>query len=220
MEAAFFCFLVLHIATGATALLAGLVSMRSAKGKTVHRLAGKIFFWAMLGVFVSSVYMSLVKSNWFLFCVGVFSFYLTGSGYLVLKIKNQRKLLGIKTPYLLVCVGGLLAGVAMLVLAAFLFMRGTLFGIVPGAFGFISLTLSFVDYRLMSGRSNITQAWLRNHGLRMAGAFGATVTAFVVVNIQVEQQWVLWLLPTIVIIPLTRTMLANFERKPITRLPL
>jgi uncharacterized membrane protein len=64
----FSAFLVIHVASGAAALLAGLVSMASAKGKRLHRVAGKIFFWAMVGVFVSSVYMSLFKSNWFLLC--------------------------------------------------------------------------------------------------------------------------------------------------------
>jgi hypothetical protein len=36
----------------------------------------------------------------------------------------------------------------------------------------------------------------------MTGAFVSTVTAFIVVNIQMEPGWVLWLLPTAILTPL------------------
>lgn len=206
-------FLFAHIATGGAALLTGLISMTSAKGGRAHRLAGKIFFWSMAGVFVTSVYMSLAKSNWFLFCVGFFSFYLTCSGYLVLKAKVAKSLDTVKPLYWLVCFFGFSAGISMLGLSINMLSKGNMFGTVPLVFGLISSGQSFLDYRMIATDGKLKQVWLKSHALRMAGAFVATVTAFVVVNIQIEQQWILWLLPTVVVIPATRKMITRFEQR-------
>lgn len=204
-------FLFAHIASGGTALFTGLISMISAKGGRIHRLAGKIFFWGMGGVFATAVYMSIAKGNWFLFCVGFFSFYLTCSGYLVLKTKAAKVFDTIKPVYWIVCLFGFLSGVVMLGLSTGLFIRQSMFGTVPLIFGFISSGLSFLDYRILVNQVETKQVWLKSHALRMAGAFVATLTAFIVVNIQIEQQWILWLLPTVLIIPATRKMIDKFQ---------
>jgi uncharacterized membrane protein len=206
-------FLFAHIASGGTALLTGLISMTSAKGGRTHRLAGKIFFWGMAGVFATSLYMSLAKSNWFLLCVGFFSFYLTCSGYLVLKAKAAKTIDTVKPIYWIVCLFGFLAGVAMLILAANMFRQGYTFGMVPLVFGLLSAGQSFLDYRMITTDGKLKQMWLKSHAMRMAGAFVATLTAFTVVNIQIDQQWILWLLPTVVVIPVTRRMIAKFQSR-------
>ncbi|MFM7485496.1 MAG: DUF2306 domain-containing protein [Cytophagales bacterium] len=211
MNLLFSTFLVIHIASGAIALFSGLVSMASAKGKKSHRVAGNIFFWAMAGVFVSSVYMSLFKSNWFLLCVGFFSFYLTSSGYMALKVKSDAGARNFKRLYILVYWSGLLAGLVMLGLAAALFYNLSMFGTVPATFGLISISLGLLDYRILAAKADRKNSWVTNHALRMGGAFTATITAFIVVNIQIEQQWVLWLLPTAVVIPATRIILSKFK---------
>lgn len=47
----------------------------------------------------------------------------------------------------------------------------------------------------------------------MAGGFEFYVTAFVVVNVQIEQQCIMWLLPASIIIPLGNYQLSNFLGK-------
>jgi uncharacterized membrane protein len=202
-------FLFAHIASGGMALITGLISMTAVKGGRTHRLAGKIFFWAMAGVFITSVYMSLVKSNWFLLCVGFFSFYLTSSGYLVLKAKAAKNIDTVKPMYWLVCLFGFVAGITMLGLSVNMFSKGYMFGTVPLVFGLLSSGQSF----LITTDGKLKQVWLKSHALRMAGAFVATLTAFIVVNIQIEQQWILWLLPTVLVIPATRRMIAKFGQR-------
>lgn len=204
-------FLLAHIASGGAALLTGLISMTSVKGGRTHRLVGKIFFWAMAGVFISSVYMSLVKNNWFLLCVGFFSFYLTSSGYLVLKAKAVKNMNTVRPMYWGVCLFGFVAGIAMLGLSINMYSKGYMFGTVPLVFGVLSSWLSFLDYRMIMTESKLKQVWLKSHALRMAGAFVATLTAFIVVNIQIEQQWILWLLPPALVIPATRRMITRFQ---------
>jgi uncharacterized membrane protein len=213
MQLLFMVFLSLHIATGGTALLAGIVSMASAKGKSIHRLAGIIFFWGMVGVFVSSLYMSLVKYNWFLLCICFFSFYLTCSGYVALKLKTKVQVANARLLLTIIYLGGFLSGLAMIGLAINLFSYGSMFGTVPVIFGLISMSLSFRDYLINNGQVDSKPVWLPSHALRMAGAFAATLTAFTVVNIQIGQQWILWLLPAFIIIPITRRMLSRFNSK-------
>ena len=92
-----------------------------------------------------------------------------------------------------------------------LFISQSMFGTVPLIFGLISSGLSFLDYRVLANMVETKQVWLKSHALRMAGAFVATLTAFIVVNIQIEQQWILWLLPTVLVIPTTRKMIDKFQ---------
>lgn len=165
----------------------------------------------MVGVFISSLYMSMAKYNWFLLCIGFFSFYLTCSGYIALKSKIEQKAANVRLLHTLICLGGLLSGVAMLGIAIMVFWSGSMFGTVPAVFGLISIALSVRDYGVMNGKVNLKQVWLRSHALRMAAAFAATLTAFVVVNIQIEQQWILWLVPAFVVIPITKRMLLKYN---------
>ena len=165
----------------------------------------------MAGVFVTSLYMSLAKNNWFLLCIGFFSFYLTCSGYIILKAKSEKQAAKVHLLHSIICVGGFLAGVAMIGIAIMLFSLGSMFGTVPAVFGLISITLSFRDYRVMNGKVDLKQVWLRSHAFRMAAAFAATLTAFVVVNIQIEQQWILWLLPAFIVLPITKRILLKYN---------
>jgi cytochrome c-type biogenesis protein CcmH/NrfF len=55
-----------------------------------------------------------------------------------------------------------------------------------------------MDYELISGKKTIKTAWMANHITRMMGAMIASYTAFLVVNIKIQQNWILWLLPTVV----------------------
>jgi hypothetical protein len=143
--------------------------------------------------------------------VGFFSFYLTSSGYLALKVKSDAGALKFQKIYTAVYWSGLLAGTIMLGIAAALFYNLSMFGTVPATFGLISISLSILDYRILSAKVDRKNSWVNNHALRMGGAFTATITAFIVVNIQIEQQWVLWLLPTAIVIPATRIILSKFK---------
>ena len=87
MDILFKTFLALHILGGATGLITGTINMVRKKGDKRHKQAGKIFLYAMLTAGVSSLVLSVLHSNYFLFIVGVFTIYLvsTGERYLFLK---------------------------------------------------------------------------------------------------------------------------------------
>jgi uncharacterized membrane protein len=205
--------LVIHIIAGSTGLLAGTVAMAARKASKLHKRMGKVFFFAMAGVFVSSLYMSIVKNSIFLLLIGFFSFYLASTGYRILFLKKlaTQKIKPQAVDYLIGLVG-ILGGLAMFTYAAYLFTHGSQFGIVFLAFGIISLGLGFLDIRKFSSPPTNKMHWVTSHGLRMGGAYGATITAFVVVNIQIEQQWILWLLPPVIVIPLAKRLVDNFVK--------
>ena len=78
-----------HVFAGASVLLSGLVAMLAPKGGRGHRMAGQLYFWGMFWIFASALLLiGMVRFNIFLLVMGVFSFYLTFSGYRVLKRKG------------------------------------------------------------------------------------------------------------------------------------
>lgn len=192
MELAYTAALTLHVISGYSALTAGGFAIAARKGGRTHRMTGKIFFYAMLGVSLTALYISVVKSNTFLLHVGIFSFYQVYGGWRVLR---QRDHLAAWFDWLLVIVAGI-NGMAMV---------ATL-NVVLMVFGAISLSLVWGDIRLHSkaarGKAIPPTAWLKKHIGMMMGAFIATITAFLVVNItEVQPYWLVWLTPTFVLVP-------------------
>ena len=186
--------LALHIFAGYLALSAGAASMLARKGQSLHRQTGKIFYYSMLGVSASAISLSLAKGIPFLLFVGIFVLYQNYSGCRALRHKSLR-------PNRL--------DWAMLA-AAFvnaLFMLRTM-NIVLLVFGAITLLLAFNDlktYRaVLLGRRLPKLRWLSRHIGMMTGVYIGTLTAFLVVNVQLQPYWALWLAPTAVFVPLMR----------------
>ncbi len=205
--------LVLHIISGSIGLAAGTVAMVASKSGKAHRIAGKFFFYAMAGVFVTSVYMSIAHSSLFLLLVGFFSFYLAATGYRILFLKalHLKKLKPALLDYC-IAITGLLAGVALLVLSFLLLVKANMFGIVTLSFGFLAIWMGYSDLIKFKHPPTDKKHWIVSHGMRMAGAYTATITAFIVVNIQISQQWVLWLLPALIVTPIAKKMVKKLTR--------
>ena len=72
--------LPIHIISGVIALASAVSALSFKKGKNRHILSGRIFFWAMLGIFITATPMSIINENIFLVFVAIFSFYLAFSG--------------------------------------------------------------------------------------------------------------------------------------------
>ena len=93
--------LYLHITAGFIALVLGLVAMLAPKGQTLHNRSGLIYFWAMMIISLTSTLISLggEQLNLFLFVVGIFSFYMTFTGYRSTKVKNNEPQLNRQISY-------------------------------------------------------------------------------------------------------------------------
>lgn len=187
--------LVLHIVSGFLALGLGLLALLAPKGQRVHRLSGRTFFYLMLSVAVTAVAISTVKLNLFLLLIAGFAFYQNVQGYRSVKNKTLRPT---RIDWSVTAVG-LVTAVAMI----------STLNLVLLIFGGISMylvTLDLIVYsKVLRGKQVPKLAWLSRHIGMMMGAYIATVTAFVVVNVQhFEPAWLPWLLPTMIGVPLMR----------------
>jgi uncharacterized membrane protein len=192
--------LVLHIISGFVSLGCGLLSMINKKGARQHRLTGKIFFTGMTGVFITATFIAIVKNIPFLFMVGFFSYYLASSGYRALYLKKLHLQ---QRPALLdwiISITGIIAGLALVTFSYFWFTQRGMWGSVPLTFGVFCFLSGWKDIRRFYNRPADKQHWFFTHGGRMGGAFAATVTAFVVVNVHIGSlSWLLWILPGVLI---------------------
>jgi len=202
MPSLFQILISIHVAGGTTGLISGTVSAASKKGSVVHKLSGKIFFWGMFSASIAALIISNLPEhkNLFLFAVGGFTLYMICSGYRIVVLKRLAK--NLDQPFNWLDYGltifGLGFGGYLLYLGTNLLLRGQNFGIVPIVFGLICVNYARLDYQFLKGSQSIKAVWMSNHIIRMMGAMIASYTAFLVVNIRMEPQWVLWLLPTMI----------------------
>lgn len=186
----------MHIIAGSISLVAGLSAIGSKKGGRWHRRSGMLYYWGMLSVFLTAVYLSVVKENLFLFMVGFFSFYFVWIGRRMLRFKEfdgslefgktERQ---VSRGVLAVCAGLLIYGGYQLL------GRGDWFGLVAMLFSYAGASFA---RRLIYRTQNEPEDrlfWLYAHIIGMGGGYIATVTAFLVVNFTIVPVIFRWLIP-------------------------
>jgi uncharacterized membrane protein len=204
MEMVYKSALVLHVASGFTALLVGLLVLIIKKGQKVHKLLGMIFFISMLGVSFSALFTSFLKFNVFLFHIGIFALYQNFSGFRATRNKSLKP--------------AIIDWFMLSISAVNSVMMIYTFNIVLVVFGFISASLVFGELRIyiahLRNREVPKLQWLTQHIGMMIGTYIATFTAFVVVNIKnMNPYWLPWILPTVFGVPL----IVYFTRKYVPR---
>lgn len=204
MNLIFTLLLILHVIGGTIGLITGTINIIRKKGGELHGNIGMLFLYGMLTAGLSSLVLSVMHPNYFLFIVGIFTLYMTATGKRYLHFKQSGKKPGIMDWGL---TGGmLLAGIAFLGFGLALLIRGNNFGIVFLAFSFIGLRFSFADMSNYRGKSKIKNFWLTGHLQRMIGSYIASTTAFLVVNVKYIPlylpNYIWWLLPSVIFTPL------------------
>ena len=80
-----------HILAGSLTLVSGIVAMTAIKGKSVHRLSGKIFFWSMAVTTLLGLNAGIFKPELHIFIpIAIISFYQAATGYRILFIKTLK----------------------------------------------------------------------------------------------------------------------------------
>jgi uncharacterized membrane protein len=193
-ETIFKVILAIHIAGGSLSLVSGAIAMITAKGMSVHKKAGIVFYWAMAAVCVSALALCVLHPQQFLFYVAIFSFYLCFSGKRILLQKQSGD------PPTMQDWWGLglaaVAGVALLVRGGMSLANEIQFGWVSIVFGALCLVFSLIDTRSFYYPPKEQMHWFFTHLTRMIGGYIATFTAFCVVNIHFLPSLAVWLLPT------------------------
>ena len=166
-------FLILHIASGFTALAIGTVIGFRRKADASHARLGMLYVYAMIGVGVTALVLSVINPSTFLFIIACFSLYMAWTGKLAINGK----------PPSMIFAGSLLiVGVALIVL--FVLGKGQM-GFVGLVFGLLISAMALNEMRLARAMRGATptraQKWQR-HITLMGGALISTWTAFLVVN--------------------------------------
>ena len=190
--------LPIHILAGTIALLCAALAVSSEKGKRLHVLSGRTYFWGMATIFLTAIPMSIISNNIFLFLIAIFSFYLAFAG---MRFARNRK--GVATTLDWIAVSlMILSGLGMLILAAIYFLNSNTQYIVLLVFGFLAIALGYADFKSHKNKSAIGKERISRHLTNMMGGTIAVVTAVLVVNPPFEPEWVWWVLPTVMITPL------------------
>jgi hypothetical protein len=202
---AFIILKIIHVVAGASALLSGALAIALRNKVKYHRVVGRVYFWSMLIVFLTSVYLGLARMNLFLICVGFFTFYMCVTAYRSLKLKKlpvQQK--PHKIDWMIEGVFGL-AHFIFVLLAVWFFIHQSygagFVGLIFGGFGLLGNYNTFRRFRHVQKHKNF---WLLTHISGMLGSYIGAITAFVVnnsANIPLPPV-VLWLGPTVLLTPL------------------
>ena len=189
--------LPIHILAGTIALLAAAFAICSEKGKKIHITAGRTYYWGMAGIFLTALPMSIISSNIFLFLIAFFSFYLAFAGR---RFAQNRK--GIASTVDWIAVGFMItAGLGMWVLAVFYSIENNSQYITLSVFGFIAIALGYTDFKTYKQQEATGKKRIARHLTNMLAGTIAVVTAVLVVNVDMEPQWLPWILPTVILVP-------------------
>lgn len=182
----------MHVIFGATALLAGSVSLAVKKGGFVHRKSGLVFVITMLISTVLSMTVAVQPSHksTFLLSVGILTIYFVIGGYLALRYKKKHVNLILDKCLALTM---LIIGIAMMSHPLYM---GRL-NIVMLIFGVLGSVFAVKDFANFYFHEELHKQWLTLHLSKITGGYVSAFTAFVVVN-QYLPGIIGWILPGVI----------------------
>lgn len=201
--------LAIHITCGGIALGAGLSAMLTKQVISRHQwhmTVGRFFYYAMVGIFVTALPMTILKPDLFLFLVSIFSFYLAHAGW---RYAKNRKGIPRRLDYFS---AGLMIIVTLAMIAYGIYLLRALDdnnGITMLVFGSIGLGHGLADMAIQLKGGVKGKHRIAMHLTLMMGASIATVTAFIVTNIEYQPRYVLWIAPGLSLVPLV--LLFNYR---------
>ena len=189
--------LAVHIIGGSIALLSAAIALATKKGGSQHKFFGKLYVGGMLGVFLSALPLAVLKTNVFLFLIGIFSFYLVFSGFRFARNRTgQPKIWDWIAVSLM-----LLSGIGMWVLSYSFYSAENGQWVTLLIFGAIATILGTTDAVTWSKQEATGKKRIARQLTNMMAGTIATVTAVLVVNVATNPVWIAWIAPTVVITP-------------------
>lgn len=198
METILKLLIYLHILAGSFALISGPLAVGFKHGGKLHRIFGKIFFFAMILVSISATIVGLAHENYFLFIMAVFSAYLVSTGYRILYLKKLDKEQKPEKIDLFISAVMFAFSIVFLLWGAYLAYYKQSFSIVFFTFGLISFYLVRKDRKIFAAQNLEKSYWLFVHITKMIAGIIAAFTAFLVVNVKFQPGFVVWVAPTLI----------------------
>lgn len=206
MDQLFTAILILHIVSGGTGLITGTINLIRRKGDKLHNQIGLGFTYAMISAGASAIVLSMMHPNYFLFIVGVFTLYMVSTGYRYIRLRLEGIDNGPKTLDWVLTGSMGIAGICFILFGGWQLYMKSNFGTVLLVFGAIGILMVRSDLNNYKGKAAERNYWLLAHLQRMTGAYIASLTAFLVVNMDRLPSFIpgilFWLLPTAVLTPM------------------
>jgi hypothetical protein len=209
-------FLAVHVAAGALCLGLAPLVLALTKGGRRHRRWGLIYFCSMGVVAATALVMALYRPVLFLALVAVLSFYLTFSGYRVLRLKSLASG-GSAQP--IDWATAILAFAACACLAGFALFRPAWIqqmGIIAVALGALGMRAATMDMYRFVHRPTERMFWLYVHLEKFIGSYIAIWTAFSAVTLSrlfPHAGLAIWLWPAAVGVPAIAATVIYYKRK-------
>ncbi len=205
-----------HIAAGMTSFVLAPVALATAKGGKRHKRWGMVYFWAMGVVAATALPMALWRPVLFLAMVSVLAFYLTFSGYRVLRLKDLARG-GSAKPVDWIAAGLTFCACAVLTVVGWLH-PGVLHGppVVPVVLGLVGMRASGSDLWTFYRKPTEKMFWWYSHLERFMGSYIAAWTAFstaTLSHIFTHAGLILWLWPVTVGVPAVVLTTMYYKRK-------
>ena len=155
-------------------------------------------------VFISSIFVSIVKGLLFLFMIGIFTYYATLIAYRALKLKNLHN--GQK-PHIIDWLIEIIAGITflgMVVFAILLLSNQNDGGYVAMFFGVLGVIGVYRNVKKFITGQTESMYWLKKHIGNMCGSYIGAITAFTVNQADhiPLNPIILWIGPTVIIVPI------------------
>lgn len=184
--------ILFHALLGSVSLLAGTIVLLIQKGKKWHKIFGNIFYYSMLIVAISALFIAVLPNhtNPFLFAIGLFSSYFILSGKRALRFKTLSPN---RIDFLLAW--SMLFISIIMISASFLFLKNLT--IVLIVFGLLGSVLAWRDIKNYQNKINLNSKWLKLHISKMMGGYISAFTAFIVAN-QIIGGIIGWLAPGLI----------------------
>lgn len=197
--------LYIHILAGIITLVAGPIAIWGNSNMRIHRWSGKLFFYAMVIVVVTSV-IGFIKHptsvfHQFLLGISIIVGYNVFRGVRSILIMKKLKswssidLLGLKV--------FLYGSVAMLIYGVYFLAFGgsTPMGILFSVFGFFSIKDARAFIKVIPNALADSRWWFMYHINSMFAAFMASTTAFAVNAASFAPWYIQWFAPTLILLP-------------------
>ncbi|OBX23178.1 MULTISPECIES: hypothetical protein [Bizionia] len=186
----------IHAFFGGVGLITGIGSIIVKKGSKLHIQMGKLFSIGMVTSSLISIPISWMPNheNVFLFVIGVFTIYLVLAGNRALKFKNKTQ-----ADWVDKTISGtmLLFSVFMIAFGIYLITNSNTMSILFLFFGGFGIMLTIKDFLFYNNDDKPKNAWLIAHLGKMNGALIASITAFFIAGIGVNNL-IAWLSPTVI----------------------
>ena len=171
--------LSVHIVGASIALVAGVVALSSAKGRTLHRRIGMVFVVAMVTMCSAAIVLAIVKAQTMNLIAGTLTGYLVITALTTVRRFERRSRVADTGLMIVAC--GLGLTTLGLGVTAFTTPSRTLFGLPPYPFfifGVIGVLGAVGDWREMRAQGLRGVPRLRRHLWRMCFAFFIATASF------------------------------------------